>query len=412
MTQSTCVIIGASHAGAHLAACLRQQKWDGRIIVIGDDDRLPYHRPPLSKALLAGKQSIDQLLIRPESFYQKQNIEFMLNRKVTRINRTDKTLQLADGETLAYDKLALCTGARVRRLDICGAELKGVHYLRHYRDVENIKTNLDGQRNIVIVGGGYIGLETAASLRQLGHKVTVIEAAYRVLQRVTAPEVSTFFQRVHQEQGIQLVLDKQVAEFVAAKDDPTRSDRVLCTDGSLYPADLIIVGIGVRPNVELAEQAGLKTANGIWVNEFAQTEDPDIVAAGDCTNHPNALLNTRLRLESVPNAMEQAKSAAASICEKPIPYAAHPWFWSDQFDIKLQIAGFNNGYDEVVLRGDPGVGRSFVAWYLKQNKLIAADCINRPKEFMITKQLLAKQLSPEKHLLSDESVDPKRFLEN
>ena len=412
MTQSTCVIIGASHAGAHLAACLRQQKWAGRIIVIGDDDRLPYHRPPLSKALLAGKQSIDQLLIRPESFYQKQNIEFMLNRKVARINRTDKTLQLADGETLAYDKLALCTGARVRRLDICGAELKGVHYLRHYRDVENIKTNLDGQRNIVIVGGGYIGLETAASLRQLGHKVTVIEAAYRVLQRVTAPEVSTFFQRVHQEQDVQLVLDKQVAEFVAAKDDPARSDRVLCTDGSLYSADLIIVGIGVRPNVELAEQAGLKTANGIWVNEFAQTEDPDIVAAGDCTNHPNALLNTRLRLESVPNAMEQAKSAAASICEKSIQYAAHPWFWSDQFDIKLQIAGFNNGYDEVVLRGDPGVGRSFVAWYLKQNKLIAADCINRPKEFMITKQLLAKQLSPAKNLLSDESVDPKRFLEN
>ena len=169
---------------------------------------------------------------------------------------------------------------------------------------------------------------------------------------------------------------------------------------------------GRMTNVELAEQAGLKTANGIWVNEFAQTEDPNIVAAGDCTNHPNTLLNTRLRLESVPNAMEQAKSAAASICEQPIKYAAHPWFWSDQFDIKLQIAGFNMGYDEVILRGDPSVGRSFVAWYLKQNKLIAADCINRPKEFMITKQLLAKQISPAKHLLSDESVDPKCFLDN
>ncbi len=379
--------------------------WSGAIKIITEESFLPYHRPPLSKGLLLGKQTLDQLYLRPVTFYEKQNIEFVFETRVTAINRKAKTVTLQGGEALAYDKLALCTGARVRKLEICGADLAGVHYLRNYRDVEAIQANLTDSKKIAIVGGGYIGLEAAASLQQQGHQVTVIEAASLVLQRVTAPQVSQFFQALHQLHGVEIVTHKQVAEFLGER----QVEKIVCTDGTLFEAEQVIVGIGVRPNEELATQAGLKTNNGIWVNEFAQTDDPDIVAAGDNTNHPNRLLDTRLRLESVPNAMEQAKSAAASICGKAIEYASHPWFWSDQYDVKLQIAGFNKGYDQVVLRGDPKT-QSFVAWYLKQGKLLAADCINRPKEFMLTKQLLAKSISVSIEQLVDDKFDLKHLL--
>ncbi len=400
-----CIIIGASHAGAHLAACLRMSGWKGDIQLIGSESYLPYHRPPLSKTALNVAVSDPQWL-RPAAFYEKNNIEVLLNTEVTHIDRANREVQLANGDSLAYDKLAFCTGARVRKLRIPGADLNGIYYLRDWQDALNIRQAISTAKKAVLIGGGYIGLELAASLRKKGLDVTVLEMTERVLQRVTAPEVSIFFSRVHHEEGVEIVCNKVASEFLG----DGAVGKVRCSDGSEFDADLVIVGIGVIPNTELAQSAGLSVDDGIVVNEFAQTEDPDIVAAGDCTNHPNAMLNTRLRLESVPNAMEQAKTAALSVCGKPQAYAAHPWFWSDQYDMKLQIAGWNQDYDQVVLRGDYQHGRSFVAWYLKQGKLIAADCINRPKEFMVAKQLLAKGLAVDAHHVADDSLDPRSLL--
>ncbi|NVJ59096.1 MAG: NAD(P)/FAD-dependent oxidoreductase [Gammaproteobacteria bacterium] len=408
-----CIIIGGSHAGGQLALSLRQEGWTDDIIVISNEAYYPYQRPPLSKALLAGKLEPHQILIRPQALYEKQNISFLFNTSVEKINRQNKRLELDNGNSIDYQKLALCTGARARKLEICGAELSGIHYLRSLDDVEHIKADLNNQlkpqakpSSIVIVGGGYIGLEAAASFTQLGHKVTVVEAANRVLQRVTAPEVSNFFTRLHESYGVSIIENKQVAEFLKqTESEINRVHQVLFSDGTVLPADIVIVGIGVRPNVELAEQSGLEVKNGICVNEFAQTSDDNIVAAGDCTLHPNTMYQTSIRLESVPNAMEQAKSAAAMICGKQKKYDALPWFWSDQYDVKLQIAGLNQGYDQTIIRGDSVNTKSFVVWYLKNNQVIAADCINRPREFMFAKRLITQKILANIAQLSDDTFD-------
>ncbi|MBR9912021.1 MAG: FAD-dependent oxidoreductase [Gammaproteobacteria bacterium] len=404
--DKTCIIIGASHAAAQLAPSLRQEGWEGKIIVIGDEPHLPYHRPPLSKGFLSGEKNADELLIRHQSMYEKANVEFMLGTRVSSIDRGAKTVTLSHGEELHYDKLALCTGSRVRTVELPGVELEGIHYLRDLYDVEKIKPYVSKGKSAVIVGGGYIGLETAASLKKMGMHVTVLEMAPRVLARVTAPELSEFYTRVHDEEGVTIKTGIAVSGF-EGKD---RVSRVVCADGSHFDADLVIIGVGIIPNVELAEAAGLKVDNGIVVDKYARTEDPDIVAAGDCANHPNAFYDIRLRLESVPNASEQAKSAAASICGKDKVYHALPWFWSDQYDLKLQIAGLSQGYDEVVIRGDKDQGRSFVAFYLKQGKLISADCVNRPQEFMVSKKIIAEGLAVDPARLADESLKPKEMI--
>ena len=400
-----CIIIGASHAAAQLAPSLRQEGWEGDIIVIGDEAHVPYHRPPLSKAYLLGDKSADEILIRPKEIYSKHNIEFRLATRVSTINRSEKTLTLHDGERLGYDKLAICTGARVRKVALPGSELQGVHYLRNIQDVDAIRENTGEHKRAVIVGGGYIGLETAAVLKKLGMQVTVLEMAPRVLARVTAPEMSAFFQRVHSEEGVVIRTDAVVSGF----EGEDRVTAVLCADGSRLPADLVVVGIGVIPNTELAADAGLAVANGITVDQLARTSDPDIVAAGDCTSHPSKLYG-RIRLESVPNASEQAKTAAATICGKNKPYDALPWFWSDQYDLKLQIAGLNQGYDQVVIRGDRDHSRSFAAFYLKNGQLIAADCVNRPQEFMLSKRLIASETTVDAAKLADDSLEIKSFL--
>ncbi|MCB1673726.1 MAG: oxidoreductase, partial [Pseudomonadales bacterium] len=259
----------------------------------------------------------------------------------------------------------------------------------------------------VIIGGGYIGLETAASLKKLGMEVVVLEMAERVLQRVTAPEMSEFYTRIHQQQGVAIYTQMTVSEIVGEEQVRT----VKCADGREFLADLVIIGIGVVPNVELAEQAGLAVNNGIVVDEFGQTNDPNIVAAGDCANHFNAVYGRRMRLESVPNASDQAKSAAAAICGILKPYKSLPWFWSDQYDLKLQIAGLSQDYDHVVIRGDNQQGRSFAAFYLKQGRLIAADCVNRPQEFMLSKKIIAENLSVDTARLIDESIPVKSLLD-
>ncbi len=398
-----CIIVGASHTGAQLAVSLRQSGWEAGIIMIGDEPDLPYHRPPLSKDFMSGDKSIEDILIRPEKVYNDANIEVRLSTRVDSINRDAKTVTLGNGEVLAYEKLVLATGARVRRLPIEGADLNGVFYLRDTRDVRAIKAQVSAGKKAVIIGGGYIGLETAASLRKKGMEVTVLEAMDRILQRVTAPVMSDFYRRIHSEEGVNIVEQEMASEIIANEDGLS----VKAKSGASYDADMVIIGIGVIPNTELAEAAGLEVGNGILVNEFAQTSDPDIYAAGDVTWHYNPIYDTHLRLESVPNATEQAKTVALHITGKPKPYNSLPWFWSDQFDLKLQIAGLSQGYDDIVLRGDPESGRTLAAFYFKGEQLLAVDAVNAPREFMFSRMALTKGQKLDKSVLEDVEADLK-----
>jgi len=404
--MATCLIIGASHAAAQLAPSLRQAGWKGEILVIGDEPHLPYHRPPLSKTFLTGDKTAESLAIRPAAFYEKNAIKFR-QAWVESIDRAKQTVTLNSGEQLPYDKLALCTGSRVRKVALPGAELQGVHYLRNIADVLDIKNRAKEHARAVIIGGGYIGLETAAVLNQVGLKVVVLEMAPRILQRVTAPELSEFYSRVHQESGVEI----HVGVTVSAIAGEGQVQRVNCADGREFDADLVVIGVGILPNVELAETAGIAVDNGILVDEFCRTNDDNIVAAGDCTNHLNKTYNRRIRLESVPNAIEQGKSAAASICGEQKAFKGLPWFWSDQYDMKLQIAGLSTGYDQIVIRGDRQTGRSFAVFYLQNGQLIAADCVNRPQEFMLSKRIIAENLPVDPAKLADESITVKALLQ-
>ena len=405
--SSHCIVIGASHAAVQLIISLRQNGWKGSITVISDEAHLPYQRPPLSKAYLANTIADEQLALRAPAAYEKLDVTFKLSTTVTAIDTDNKQVHLDSGEALNFDKLALCTGARARPLPILGADLNAVHYLRTMDDVKGIQASAASAKNAVIIGGGYIGLETAASLNKLGVKVTVLETESRLLKRVASPQVSAFYLRLHTEEGIDIRLNTQAAELVGEQ----TLHQVICADGTAIEADMAIIGIGVIANTELASDAGLTVDNGVLVNEFAQTSHSDIVAAGDCTNHPNPILNRNLRLESVPNAIEQAKAAAASLCGIEKPYAELPWFWSDQFDVKLQIAGMNQGYTEAVVRGDIDNGRSFSVFYTANNKILAADCINRPKDFMLAKKLILQNADCDPATLADENIELKSLLQ-
>ncbi|MGB2044817.1 MAG: NAD(P)/FAD-dependent oxidoreductase [Porticoccaceae bacterium] len=399
-TLKSAVIIGGSHAAVQLVISLRQNGWNGIITVISDEPYLPYQRPPLSKAFLSGSSHEEQLLLRAPAAYEKLDVSFRLGIRVTAVDTDRRQLTLNNGETMSYTKLALCTGARARTLPIAGAELKGVHYLRTMDDVKRIKLSANSANTAVIIGGGYIGLETAASLTDLGIAVTLLEAESRLLQRVASETTSEFYLNLHQEHSVTVKLNAQAS----ALQGDTSVAKVVCTDGQTIDADMVIIGIGVIPNTELASHAGLSVDNGIVVNQFAQTSHADIVAAGDCTNHPNPLLNRSLRLESVPNAVEQAKAAAASLCDIEKLYAELPWFWSDQYDVKLQIAGINQGYTEVVIRGDQ-TSRSFTVFYLQGTVLLSAECINRPKDFILAKKLILQGNDLNPAALSDETIE-------
>lgn len=401
-----CIIIGASHAAAVLAPSLRQEGWDGEILVIGNENHLPYHRPPLSKAFLAGEKTCDELSIRPQAFYDKNEIRF-LNGHVSSINRVDQTLTLVNKEVLHYDKLAICTGARVRQLNFPGDQLAGIHYLRNIEDVQGIQKDIQPGKRAVIIGGGYIGLEAASALNKLGLAVTVLEMSSRVLQRVTAPQLSAFYTRIHTEEGVNIVTNVSLSEIRGK----IRAEEVIGDNGDVYPADIVIIGVGVIPNVELAQEAGIAVDNGIIVDQSCMTQDPNIYAAGDCTRHYNKIYDRDLRLESVPNAGEQAKVAASAICGGDKVYNTLPWFWSDQYDMKLQIAGLSEGYDEVLMRGDSNHGRSFAAFYFKDGRLIAADCVNRPQEFMLAKKVISQGLDIDPKRLIDEEIPAKELLQ-
>jgi len=392
----TVAIAGAGHAAGQVVATLRQKKFDGSIILIGEEPWLPYQRPPLSKKFLAGKLPAERLHFKPESFYDDPGIEVRLETRIDAVDCDGKTLQTTDGETLAFDKLVFATGARPRPLDLPGVELDGIHYLRTIADVTGIRSQLAEDARLVIVGAGYIGLEVAAVASQLNADVTVIEMEDRVMSRVVSPQISTFYQKEHATHGVKLMLSTGISGF-SGNGQVTAVD--LTNDGQVA-ADLVVIGIGIVPNTELATAAGLDVDNGIVVDDHCQTSAVDIFAVGDCTQHPNDILGCRVRLESVHNALEQAKTAASNICGDESCYAQVPWFWSDQYDLKLQIAGLSQGYDQAIVRGDPD-SRSFSCLYLRDGQLIAVDAVNRPKDFMQSKALIAAHAVIDPDLLAN-----------
>ena len=402
----TFLIVGGGQAGGEVAGELRKQGFTGRVVILGEEAQIPYKRPPLSKGFLAGTVTEESLFVAQPANLEKLHIEFIGNARVERIDRAAHQVHLADGRALNYDKLALTTGGRARLLTQAGGDKPNVFPLRSVADVKKIQPHAVAGRKAVIVGAGFIGLETAAVLVKLGLQVTVLEGLPRVLARVTAPEVSSFFERVHREAGVDLRTGVQVA----ALEGEERVTHVLLADGSRIETDFLIVGIGVVANTELAAAAGLAVDNGIVVDEFACTADPDIVAAGDCTNHPSNFAGRRIRLESVQNAMEQGRIAARSMVGKREAYQNVPWFWSDQYDLKLQMVGLSQGYDQLVLRGDPATQRNFAAFYLREGRMIAADAISRPAEFMLAKKWVAEGVVLPAAALADESTPLKSLL--
>jgi len=377
------VIIGAGQAGAQAAISLRQLGFDGRITLLGDERFPPYQRPPLSKKLMTGEMDVERTYIRSAAYYAKSGVELLLGVGARAIDRAGRVVLCADGTTLAYDCCVICTGTRARRLTLPGEELEGVFYLRTLEDSERIKAAVATGRRAVIIGGGYIGLEIAASLTKWRCEVTVLEALERVLNRVVALPVSDFFAAEHARHGVRIV----TGAAVAALEGTGKVEVVRCADGRVFPADIVVIGVGAVPNDDLARAAGLAVENGIVVDAFGRTGDPAIFAAGDVTNHPNDLFDRRLRLESVHNAMAQAKAVAGAIVGKPEPYAEVPWFWSDQYDLKLQIAGVSGPDAEHLMRGDPA-GRAFSCLHLRGGCLVAIDAINRGADFLAAKALI------------------------
>ena len=398
-TNTVTVIIGAGQAGCDLATALRQQGYAGRIILLGDEPVPPYRRPPLSKTYLSGDIGEEALYIKPRAAYAKQDIDLRTGVRVTAIDRDAHTVTLDNGESIRYDKLAITTGGRPRLLPLAGADKPNVHYVRTLEDINRLREQFKPGRRLVIIGGGYIGLEAAAVGIKKELHVTLVEALPRLLARVTGPELSRYYDGVHRRHGV----DIRLGAGVEALEGGQQVESVVLQDGTRLPADLVIVGIGLIPNTELAEQAGLEVDNGIIVDLYARTSDPDIVAAGDCTNHENGFLGRRLRLESVPNASEQGRVAAASICGQQVAHAGVPWFWSDQYDLKLQMVGLSQGYDRVVIRGSMEAD-SFAAFYLKDGVVIAVDAVNRPQDFMVGKKMVAARLKADPATLADESV--------
>ncbi len=397
--KTNIVIVGAGHAAGQVMVTLRQKKYDGKITLIGEEEHYPYQRPPLSKKFLAGELPVERLYVKPPSFYDNPDVELHFGTTVARIDLAGKTVIDADNTAYPYENLIIATGARVRKLDVPGSELSGVHYLRNIQDVTAMHEYMHEGKRLVIIGAGYIGLEVAAVAASKGLQVTVIEMEERVMSRVVSEQVSGFYQAEHREHGVNLMLSTGLAGFSGS----AALEQVDLADGTSVAADFVLICIGVIPNVELAGDAGLDVDNGIRVDDRCRTSDDAIYAIGDCTNHPNMLLGKRLRLESVHNALEQAKTAARNICGDDLQYAQVPWFWSDQYDLKLQIAGISHGYDRTVLRGDPA-NRSFSCLYLRDGQLIAIDSINSPRDFMQSKSLIGNHAVISPDTLADVDV--------
>ncbi|OXE35150.1 MAG: ferredoxin reductase [Phenylobacterium zucineum] len=397
------VIIGAGHAGGTAAALLRQYDFQGPITLIGEEPIPPYQRPPLSKAWLKGEADADSLALKPLEFYAENGVDFRPNVRVEAINRADKTVSLSDGSTLAYDMAILATGARPIRLSIPGADLAGVLELRTASDAEALKSALGPGKTVAIVGGGYIGLEAAASARSLGADAIILEREGRILARVACETLSTFFQTYHEARGVKFQLNAAATGF-SGKDGKVTG--VTLADGRSLACDLVLVGVGVVPNEELAKAADLDCARGVVVNLEARTSDPSIFAIGDVALRPMPIYDRMFRMESVPNALEQAKQVACAITGRPAPAGETPWQWSDQYDLKLQIAGYPFDADQILVRGDPA-GNKFAIFHLKGDQLQSVEAINAPPEFMMGRQLIGNRKPVNASKLADTSISMK-----
>ena len=409
--DKTCVIIGASHAGVNFAFSLRGEGWKGNIIVYDSDPEFPYHRPPLSKAYLSVGDYSQLDLLFPKENYKDDNITLRLGKTIASINRKDKTITTSEGKEQSYDTLVLAMGARPFIPPIKGIETaKNVYSMRTIPDAIQIgKALKDSEmKRVVIIGGGYIGLETAASLKKLGAEVTVLEREERVLSRVTAPEMSDFFDKLHREHGVSILSNKNVTSIHYTDDE----NRVFCDDNTCYIADVIVVGVGIIVNTELAQKAGLEVENGIKVDGMARTNDPNIYAIGDCTYHFNPHYNRYMRLESVQNAVDQAKVAAAAICGNEVAYDSIPWFWSDQYDVKLQMVGLSTGYNQVIKRIEENNDKSQSVWYFKDDELLAVDAVNNGKAYILGGRFIRSRQNLDKKKLMNTSIPihPTSFL--
>lgn len=383
----TVVIVGAGQAGSQAAVSLRERGFPGRVILLGDEPSLPYMRPPLSKKFLTGEEGEAHLLLRPAAFYDSHRIECRTGECVEALEREGKRLRLASGERLAYDRLLLATGSRPRTLAVPGANLPGIHRLRTIGDSAKLRGAIAAGKRVVVVGGGYLGLEVAAAAASAGARVTVVEIADRLLARVTTPEIAAHLARLHRAHGVEILCGTRVTAFGGRE-----ALASVETDRGTITADVAVVGIGAVPNDELARAAGLACEDGILVDEFARTADPCVYAAGDCTRHPNPLHGRLLRLESVQNAVDQASVAAANMAGGTLRYRRVPWFWSQQYDCRLQSAGLPEGYDAVEERGDRAAGR-FALRYRRAGELVAVDAVNLPGEYLSARREIESRLA-------------------
>lgn len=406
MADDPIVIIGAGQAGLQVADSLRRGGYSGRLTLIGDETSLPYQRPPLSKQYIGEDMVPERLLFRPADYYTKQTIEVITGVAVESLDVGSKSIGFGD-ESRRYSKLALTTGTSVRRLPVPGADLPGVYYLRSLDDAAEIRRRLQaGPARVVAIGGGFIGLEIAASARQLGHTVTVVEALDRLMARAVSPFVSAYYADLHRAHGVDVRLETAVTAIESGADAAL---AVVLGDGSKLIADMVVVGIGSIPNTALAEAAGLQCSNGIVVDEFARTSAANIVAAGDCTFHRNVRYAASHRLESVQNAVDQAKIAAATLLGESKAYDQVPWFWSDQYDAKLQMVGSSVGHERFVLRGNPADG-AFSAFYFRGDALVGVDSVNRPADHLVSRKLLALGTAVPEKMIADTEQNLKSLL--
>ena len=403
MTDAGVLIIGAGHAGGTAAAQLRQFGYAGKVTLAGEEPIAPYQRPPLSKAWLKGEADAEALELKSASFYPEHDIDLILGVRATRLRRSDKTVEFDDGRTLAYETLIIATGARPRPLDLPGADLTGVLFLRSAADAELLKAALGPGKRLVVIGGGYIGLEAAASGRALGAEVTVLEREPRILARVAGETLSRFFQSYHEAHGVRFELGAAPAAF---EGEAGKLTGVKLADGRVFACDEALIGVGVIPNDEIARDAGLECAGGVVVDTSARTADPAVFAIGDVTHRPLPLYDRMFRLESVANALEQAKQAAAAIVGRPEPPHEVTWNWSDQYDIKLQLAGVAFDADDLLVRGDPANAK-FAVFHLKGDVVRAVEAVNAPAEFMGAKLLIASQKKIDRRKLADLAVSMK-----
>ena len=390
------LIIGAGQSAIQCISTLKKEGYSGSITLVGEEEHLPYQRPPLSKGFLEDSVNKERLYFKKLEFFTENKVQLYLGLSAEKLEINNQKVYLSDNSVLEFDKLVFATGSRVRYLDFPGSELKSIFYLRDLDDAEAIKKDLETSENLVIIGAGYIGLEAAAIAAKKNKKVTIIEMADRVMNRTVDPQISEYYLNLHKSYGVKFHFNTSLETINEVSD----SLEVVCSDGTEVKADSVLIGAGVVPNIELAEEAGINCDNGIIVNEFGQTNFKNIYACGDCTNHPNKILNKNLRLESVHNAMEQAKTVASSVMNNPMEYNQVPWFWSDQYDHKLQIVGLSGDHDMVTMRGNTNDAK-FMLFYTKDEELIAVDAINNPKEFLISRKLVANKVKIKPKVISD-----------